>query len=488
MLGPQEGPQTSFHASDADVVIYGGAAGGGKSWALLLECLRYMDVPGFGAVVFRRTRPQITNEGSLWDTSAKIYAQLGATPNLTELSWRFGESNTVTFAQLEHEKSKYAWDGSQIALLCFDELQHFTKGQFLYMLSRNRSNCGVQPYVRCSCNPEPDSWILELIDPYWIDKDGDPIRERSGDIRYFVTVDEKFETADTPEELEQRFPELTAKSRPKSYTFIHADIQDNKVLMENDPGYYANIMALPEHERRRLLGNWKFRRSGKFIKREWFRRCTVEEVPSLWLCATGIDPSGGEDAKSNDAQGIVTAGMDHSGVIYVQAATKTHSAPLAWASMGVRQYKDFRAGVLLGETNFGGAMVGSNIKTVDPNVVFETVTASRGKTIRAEPVAAMYEKGMIVHVGWMDDLENELTGFDPKEQKSGGKSPNMLDALTMVVNYMLEKSGMGIFEFYKKAALALPQKDREAMERNMAQMRKLLDDIKAKRRAVNART
>src|SRR5215467_12239907 len=80
-IGPQEGPQSQFLATSADIAIYGGAAGGGKTFAELLEPLRHVGNKDFGAVIFRRTTPQITNEGALWDESIKLYPQLGAKPN-----------------------------------------------------------------------------------------------------------------------------------------------------------------------------------------------------------------------------------------------------------------------------------------------------------------------------------------------------------------------------------------------------------------------
>ncbi len=77
-LAPQPGPQAAFLASAADIAIYGGAAGGGKTWALLMEPLRHVRNPGFGAVIFRRTTVQVRNEGGLWDESEGLYPRLGA--------------------------------------------------------------------------------------------------------------------------------------------------------------------------------------------------------------------------------------------------------------------------------------------------------------------------------------------------------------------------------------------------------------------------
>ncbi|HEX7001093.1 MAG TPA: terminase family protein, partial [Trueperaceae bacterium] len=142
-IRPQPGPQEAFLASSADIVVYGGAAGGGKSYALLLEPLRHITtVPGFGAVIFRRTSVQVRNEGGLWDESEAIYGPAGLKPRESVLEWEHTPTgNTVKFAHLEHEKNVLDWQGAQIALIGFDELTHFEAKQFWYMLSRNRSTC-----------------------------------------------------------------------------------------------------------------------------------------------------------------------------------------------------------------------------------------------------------------------------------------------------------------------------------------------------------
>lgn len=268
----QPGPQTRFLASPADVAIYGGAAGGGKTWGLLLEPLRHVDNAGFGAVVFRRTYPRITVEGGMWDKSREIYPLLGARPNQTELLWRFPSGARVKFAHLQHADTVQEYHGSQIALLCFDELTEFSEGQFWYMFSRNRSTCGVRPYVRATCNPDADSWVAGLV-AWWIDQEtGLALPERSGVVRWFVRVGETLRWGDTATELRQRYAAVTPPVQPKSLTFIPATVHDNPALLRADPGYLANLMILPPVEQARLLGgNWKIKHeAGKVFNRAWF--------------------------------------------------------------------------------------------------------------------------------------------------------------------------------------------------------------------------
>src|SRR4029079_243324 len=145
-IGPQPGPQERFLASPADIVIYGGQAGGGKSFGILLEAARNKGLKGFSAIIFRREITQITAPGGLWDETIALYPMLGGVPRSSpHLSWRFQSGAAIQLRHLQYENDVFAYQGAQIPLICWDELTHFTARQFWYMLSRNRSVCGVRP-------------------------------------------------------------------------------------------------------------------------------------------------------------------------------------------------------------------------------------------------------------------------------------------------------------------------------------------------------
>lgn len=277
IIRPQPGPQYDFMSTTADIAIYGGAAFGGKTYALLMECMRHKRRLGFDAVIFRRTYPQITASGGLWDTSMELYLKFGGQPKPGDNTWVWSSGHRVMFRHLQHEKDKFTWMGSAIPLLCFDELTHFTRGQFFYLLSRNRMYAGApgRPYVRATCNPDTDSWVADFIS-WWIDQDtGLPIVERAGKIRWMGRDGDMIVWGDTREELVER-----GIDTPKSVTFIPAKIQDNVEGLKRDESYLGNLKALPLLEREQLLmGNWKIRPvGGMFFRRQWFK--IVHAAPS----------------------------------------------------------------------------------------------------------------------------------------------------------------------------------------------------------------
>ena len=276
IIRPQEGKQTQFLSSSADIVIYGGQAGGGKTWSLLVEPLRHISNPRFGAVIFRRTYKQIKEEGGMWDEAETIYSPFGAVPERGAMRYLFPLGARVSFRHLQNENTKYNYKGAQIPLIGFDQLEDFTDGQFFYLLSRNRSTSGVRPYVRATCNPDAESWLATFLE-WWIDQEtGYPLPERSGIVRFMVRIQNQIHWFDTYEEAKS----IGHDVRPKSVTFIPASVYDNKILLEKDPDYIANLQAMHLVDMERLLrGNWKIKyEAGKLFNRAWVEVLTAAPV------------------------------------------------------------------------------------------------------------------------------------------------------------------------------------------------------------------
>jgi phage terminase large subunit-like protein len=172
-------------------------------------------------------------------------------------------------------------------------------------------------------------------------------------------------------------------------------------------------------------------------KREQLDKLRVPKTPELARVVVAIDPSGtaGGDEGSADV-GIVAAGRGVDGKCYILADATCNMSPAGWGRRAIETYRRFDADRIVAERNYGGAMVKHVIRTTDPNVPYKEVTASRGKWVRAEPVAALYEQGRVFHIGGFSQLEDEMCSFGP-DGLSEGMSPNRVDALVWAVTELM---------------------------------------------------
>ncbi|HEX5500244.1 MAG TPA: terminase family protein [Thermomicrobiales bacterium] len=162
--------------------------------------------------------------------------------------------------------------------------------------------------------------------------------------------------------------------------------------------------------------------------RELIERSRVSAAPPLVRVAVAIDPPG-SSRRGADACGIVAAGRAENGWIYVlEDASVAGLSPSGWAHKAVALYRRLKADTLVAEVNMGGEMVRAVLREVDPSIPLKEVHATRGKYLRAEPVAALYEQGKAKHVGCFPLLEDEMCDFGV-EGLSSGRSPDRLDAL-----------------------------------------------------------
>ena len=164
---------------------------------------------------------------------------------------------------------------------------------------------------------------------------------------------------------------------------------------------------------------------GALWKRDLLEGLRVGKAPTLKRIVVAVDPSGGSGA-GNDEVGIVVAGVAHDNTGYVLEDGSGRYSPSEWGKKVVALYRKWDADRVIGEGNFGGDMVEHTVRTVDRNVPYKKVTASRGKKVRAEPVAALYEQGRVHHVGAHPALEDEMVTWDPA---TSDFSPNRLDAM-----------------------------------------------------------
>lgn len=477
---PQPGPQTKFAQCKADICFFGGEAGGGKTRGAIYEALKWVKWPNYQAVVFRRRSVDLTGSGSIWEEAKPILRAFGATlreGNTLDARWE--DSNSmIQFAHINQESDVEYWQGKQIALAIFDEVTHFTEKQFWYIYTRLRSECGIDPYIRATCNPDPDSFVAKLIE-WWIDQEtGYPIPERDGVLRWACRLGDEIKWFDTETECKQFLVSVDdLDQRPISITFIRSRLSDNPALEAKNPGYRGQIAFQDKITRERLgKGNWKITaRSGGMFDRTWFD--IIDELPhhSQWSkvvrgwdkAATKPNPQNEDPDWTRGVQGIylkngqlVIADMvslrDAPGhVDNLVASTAKLDGPKCvqafWIDPG-------QAGIV-DETHTGDLL-----RKKCPNVRVAFEQATKDKISYAKPFSAFCDpeanegihRVKLLRAAWNSVFLSELEHF-PKPKGVDGK--NIHDDITDACSRMfleVQKSRTGMADRLKLLAGARP--------------------------------
>ena len=236
--------------------------------------------------------------------------------------------------------------------------------------------------------------------------------------------------------VEGRDPETRKTlAHPEDYVSFQMNPQDN---VENlPPGYIDTLNALSGRLQRRFLAG----EFGDATPNALFAEADIDkwrvvdgQIPDMVRVAVGVDPSGSGDTDNadNDEIGIVVAGLGTDGNAYVMEDASVKAGPATWGLVATTAYERHEADVIVGEANYGGAMVQHVIQTARPRTPYKAVTATRGKHVRAEPISALYEQGRVRHVGYFPEMEDELFGFSTAGY-TGTRSPNRADALVWVL-------------------------------------------------------
>ena len=170
-------------------------------------------------------------------------------------------------------------------------------------------------------------------------------------------------------------------------------------------------------------------------------RVSKKDVPDLVRVVVAIDPA--NTSTENAAEtGIIVAGLGVDDCYYVLDDVSIRSTPHGWASQAVKAYHTYKADKIVAEVNSGGEMIGANISTIESDLPYKAIWASRGKITRAEPIASLYEKGQVKHVGLFQELEDQMTSY----VAGAGKSPDRMDALVWALTWLYTGPGEAYFK------------------------------------------
>lgn len=297
---PMRGSQYAFHSTDVDELLYGGAAGGGKSDSLLVESLRQVGVPGYTAIIFRRTYPEL--EKSL---VPKAYDLLygSAKPSNKGMTWSFPNGSKIHLSHLQREEDKEKHKSNEYDFIGFDELTSFTESQYVYLFSRLRGkNPEIQRFMRSATNPTGvgHGWVKKRFlnpDPESVTLLGGQPYEFAAGWKYkgktytdFESLPDGFEKGD-PVFTEEHFKIWKDNKSGITRAFIPALLWGNTHIIKSDPDYVKRLKTLPHKQQQALLyGSWDLF-EGQFFS-EWdpdINTCKPFSIPPHWKRFVAID-------------------------------------------------------------------------------------------------------------------------------------------------------------------------------------------------------
>lgn len=385
---PQQAKFLSLNCKEA---LYGGAAGGGKSDALLMAALQYVDVPGYAAILFRKTYQDLSLPGGLIPRSHEWLAGTDAKWDNTTKSWRFPSGASLSFGYMDSQLDHYRYQGSEFQFIGWDELTQFTEAKYQYMYSRLRSTVSINvPFrVRGATNPGG-------VGHNWV---------------------------------KRRF--IDQKSKEPGAVFIPAKVYDNPHIKITE---YVNSLNYldPVTRERYLNGDWVIAEAGQMFRREWYGD-PVEVVPQnlLKVVAWDLAATEFEEGKDPDYTAGCVMGRDAAGIYYILNMIRVRRTPADVESI-IRQ-----TAVINGhETDYWMEQEpgSSGVNTIDryKRVVlrgwyFRGEKTTGKKADRARPFSSMVQSGNVrlVNGPWINDFLDEGDAFP------AGNHDDQIDACSL---------------------------------------------------------
>jgi phage terminase large subunit-like protein len=298
-----------------------------------------------------------------------------------------------------------------------------------------------------------NAWVLdeaeELCDEDVFDKIDLSVRDSRRPNRVILSLNPCHKT----HWIHERF----FKATREDCQYIHTDYRDNKRNLPAD--YVARAEECKASNQRKYehiwLGQWLEELEGALWTWKMISEAKLPyDLPTMRRIVVAIDPAATSSANA-DETGIICAGLGIDGRYYVLSDLTMKGSPMEWASRAISEYRIRKADRIVAEVNNGGEMVECTLRNVDNAISYSAVHASRGKMVRAEPIAALYERCLVTHMGNFKDLESELLTYtgDPKD-----RSPNRMDALVWALTEL--SSNICVFDVFDASSLLKEDKGR----------------------------
>ena len=390
--------------SNATHVCLGGGSRSGKTFLLLrMLIIRALKAPGSRHAIFR-FRFNAIKSSIIYDTLPKVmelcWPGLMKTCVMNKSDWflKFENGSEIWFGGLDDKERTEKILGQEYATIYFNETSQIPWASRVMAMSRLAQKCGLKLKAYYDLNPTSKThWVYRLF-------------------------------------IEKKNPENKQPlNREFDYTYYQINPIDN---IENlADGYLQQLEELPEAARKRFMeGRFADDQDGALWTEELLaqnRRLGQEGTLPDWLrIIVAVDPSGcsGPDDERSDEIGICVVALGTDGDGYLLEDLSGKYSPEKWGKVVASAYERHKADRVIGEKNFGGDMVRAIIQAEDDTIAYNEVNASRGKIARAEPIAAVYEKNKIHHVGYFPELEDQLC-YMTTSGYNGLRSPDRADAM-----------------------------------------------------------
>lgn len=392
--------------SHSHVLLEGGGRAG-KTFIILYTILvRAIKYPGTRHLI-ARLRFNHAKASICYDTMPKIIEILGISGmiKLNKSDWYYELENgsSIWIGGLDEKERIEKILGNEYSTIFLNEASQISFDAYEIVLTRLNPPDGVKPLLVIDYNPPSTRhWGYKIFHEGTDPVTGQPL------------------------------------VHPDRYAMMRINPGDNLENLSTD--YIQTLEGMSEAKRKRFLyGEYTDSTEGALWQWDWIANNRVKEFPDLTRVVVAVDPAvTGTD--TSDDTGIVIVGRSGRGQdtrFYVLADHTYHGSVTGWADEVVRVYNKYQADCVVGEVNQGGDLVEANIRNAGAHVAYRPVRATRGKAVRAEPIADLYRRGLVHHVGVFNDLEFQMTHWTPEDKDS----PDNMDALVWGISHLMRKGG-----------------------------------------------